>query len=116
MMSERVKEKMAAQEAAQQEWDNRTEVSRESGVSRISMKSRAVAEEMLEMNPVRDEPLKLIPESHTSTNTTQLTRYELVLTNCPHDVSESPKDSFKGLPHGSGRQDGTHLRSYGPKQ
>merc|ERR1711988_1178327 len=50
-MSQRLREKAAQEESGEQEWDNRTQASHESGRSRISTKSRAVAQEMLEMNP-----------------------------------------------------------------
>lgn len=51
MMSMRIREREEAAAAAAEEWDNRTNASHESARSRMSGKSRAVAQEMLEMNP-----------------------------------------------------------------
>ena len=52
MMSERLKEKAAAQEAKDKEWDARTNPDGEGRETARSRASRAIAEEMLEMNPV----------------------------------------------------------------
>jgi len=50
-MSARLRAKAEQEESGEQEWDNRTQASHESARSRFSTKSRAVAQEMLEMNP-----------------------------------------------------------------
>lgn len=50
-MSQRLREKAAKEADAQQEWDNRTQASDVSRQSRVTTTSRAVAQEMLEMNP-----------------------------------------------------------------
>merc|ERR1712100_286315 len=50
-MSQRLREKAEREANGEQEWDNRTNASEESGRSKFSSKSRAVAQEMLEMNP-----------------------------------------------------------------
>jgi len=50
-MSQRLHEKAAKEASGNAEWDNRTEASDVSGRSQLSTKSRAVAQEMLDMNP-----------------------------------------------------------------
>jgi len=50
-MSQRLREKAAKEADKQQEWDGRTQCSDVSARSRVSTTSRAVAQEMLEMNP-----------------------------------------------------------------
>jgi len=55
MMSERLREKAAQQEAKDDAWDNGTNPEGEGRVTSRSRASRAIAEEMLEMNPVRTQ-------------------------------------------------------------
>merc|ERR1711988_1162567 len=50
-MSSRLRERAEQEANGDVDWDNRTHASDVSGRSRISTKSRAVAQEMLEMNP-----------------------------------------------------------------
>lgn len=50
-MSQRLRAAAEKEDSGEKEWDNRTQASHDSQRSRVSTKSRAVAQEMLEMNP-----------------------------------------------------------------